>query len=586
MLIADLTITNASGYRVPLPTHRASNITVHNTKHGFGSISFNLPLTPAQLVLLYGNPLVLDVSLKHAGALFNGRLEDIQIKGDHVQFTALGYWRALSDLKYTAMWSVTDLKAFQAEWLANTTQGPTTNRFFTIDSNNGTITIGLVKNTIMALNTRAHMYYRIPDQSNRQINGVMIDYALLTSANVTMRISLWNSAYPFGGFGSNAISLAGNGALQIGSTFTGVTACDVISFGLEVTTLHNYNGETGAEYVKITGIRIVTDNSFGVNVSLTAVRTNGSPVTCTVGSTANMYIGMRLILSGGGKSESVIVLTIPSSTTFTANVVNAPGGGYPIGTNVASFEIYPNQVVSGLINYVANNNPTQLNSNTGLVQTAAYDMLDETYIDALPSEIIDYLSTVGDGVNQFETGVLESKLLYFRTRNSVARTWYINYEDPDVRTSLDALHNSYYATYNGPNNTALRTTTSTDSVSASKYGVIRQSVIDVRTTNVTLANKHRDLAITNNKTILPQANVVVSKVWYNAGTIGRLEDVRSGDYIVVMNIPPVVVGTTLDLLRTFRVVETALDFDNAMLTIVPEVLLPSIVRQVSTLLTK
>lgn len=587
MIISDLTIKTPAGLRVDLPTHRASNIVVQNTKHGFGKISFDLPLSPAQLVILYGNPQVLDITLKHAGYVFNGRLEDIQIQNDHVTLTALGYWRSLNDVKYSAMWSVTILKEFTQHWLGATDQ-PTANRKFNIDVSNGVITIGLIKNTVYGANEFGLLWYQIPHGSNRQITAIQADFSANISANVTLRIQRLNitSTFPFFAFQSNIASRAGIGAVDNYNYVGSFTGADIVAVGFEITTGHLYAGETGAEYVKITNLRLVSDASRQINTTLSAVRTGGTAVTVTVVTTANMYIGQRVFLQGGGKNESTVILTIPSSTTFTADINNAPVGGYPIGTLVLAYYLNPDQIVSGLVTYVNGLNSTQLASNTGLIQTAAYDLLDEVYEDKYPSDIVEYLCGVGDGTNQFEAGVYENKQVYYRIRNSTARTWYIDYEDPNIRTSLDKLFNSYYANYKDYFDRDLRTATATDTTSVSRYGVTRLNNIDVSTPNVTLANKQRDLAVSANKTILPQADVVVSKIWVNASVMGRLEDVRPGDYIIVMSLPPVVYGTGLDLLRTFRVVETSLAVDTAQLTITPEVLLPSLVRQVAQLLVK
>src|SRR5215211_5744749 len=157
MLISDLIISTPTGNRLDLSTHRATNVTVQQTKHGYGSISFDLPISPAQLVLLYGNPRVLDISLKHASTLFNGRLEDLQIKSDTLTFTALGYWRSFSDINYSAMWSVTKLDDFTSDWIFNGSATPSTNRWFDINISNDVVTIGLVKNSLIVGGSRAQV---------------------------------------------------------------------------------------------------------------------------------------------------------------------------------------------------------------------------------------------------------------------------------------------------------------------------------------------------------------------------------------------------------------------------------------------
>src|SRR5215216_3606497 len=246
-------------------SNKIQDLTVSTGPRGFAECSGFIPMGLAQAFLLYdraGLPHVVFTD-NAADTVYTGRLEDVRIVSTGVHVRAFGYARAFSDVPYTAMWSVSSLEDFEPDWLANTTQGPTTNRYFDINDDNGTITIGLVKNSIEALNTRAHMFYRIPSGSSRNIAGYMVDYSFAASANVTMRVSAWTSAYPFGGSSSNLSSLVGNGANQTGILWVGANT-PVISFGLEITTLHTYTGETGAEYVEFSNLRLVGNSANGI----------------------------------------------------------------------------------------------------------------------------------------------------------------------------------------------------------------------------------------------------------------------------------------------------------------------------------
>ncbi|HYT65968.1 MAG TPA: type II secretion system protein [Vicinamibacterales bacterium] len=54
-------------------------------------------------------------------------------------------------------------------------------------------------------------------------------------------------------------------------------------------------------------------------VTLTAPSTSGTAPTLTVSSTSGMFVGEKLVIDTGDALESVVVATIPSSTTITVN---------------------------------------------------------------------------------------------------------------------------------------------------------------------------------------------------------------------------------------------------------------------------
>jgi hypothetical protein len=557
---------------------RVQNLTITTNNRGFAEASGFIPLGLAQSFMLYdraGLPHVV-FSDSATNAVYEGRIEDVEIVTNGVKVRAFGYARALSDIPYTAMWSVSSLGKFQEEWLDGTVNGPTSNRFFDIKGENGVITVGMVKNSIITLNARGHMDYRIPNGSSRNVAGFMVDYDFKASANVTLRVSDWTTAYPFGGFTSNLSSLVGNGAQQVGSIFLGANT-PIISFGLDVTTAHTYAGETGAEYVKFSNLRLVSLNA-PVSTTLTAVRTNGSPVTCTVGSTAFMYIGQRLWFSGGGKTETAVVISIPSSTTFTANIVNAPGGGYPIGTTVGAWAIYADTIVSDILSSVRAVNPTQLASSTALIGSSGIDLLNETYEDQYPTDILDYLIGLGDTQSpprQWEWGVLESRVLFFRPQSTANRTWYVDLSDIDVDRTLDQLHNSVYATYQDANGNALRTATNTDSASVTRYGLTRREALSVRTTNVNVAGVHRDAALQDSKDPPTRSSITLTRVYDATGARWPLWSVRAGDTLVIRNLPPTL-STTIDRIRSFRLTRAEYHTDDDTLAIEPDVPRPSL----------
>jgi len=569
-----------NGPAAPDLTQRATRLSFTTNEHGFESGAFSAPLSLLAAFIRYDRAGLPNMLISDGAArAFEGRVEDTTIRGDGIDLTALGYSQALKDVPYTAMWSVTKLDTFAPIWLASTAAGPTTNRKFTIDAATGQINIGLVKNSIYAAGERGQLQYTIPNGSARQISGAQFDYAFLGSANVTLKVSRWNvsATYPYFTYVADVLSLAGTGALQTGSVFTGVAVCDILSFGLE-TALHNYAGETGAEYVRFSNIRIVTDNQVGAVTTLTLARTNGSPVTCTVGSTANMYVGQRLIISGGGKSESVVVISIPSGTTFTANVVNAPGGGYPIGTNVSAFVIYANQIVKDVLAKTRAVNATQLSAATTLIQSPGRDLLDETYEDRYGADVLDYLAGLGDTQatpRRWAWGVFENQQLFFWPEGTNSRAWYVDISDLELQKTITNLINSVYATYQREDGATLRSAIASNSASVTRYGVTRRTMVEASTTNVTQATTLRDATLADGATPPPRFGITFDRIYNAAGAVVSPWVPRAGDTITIRNLPPTL-SVDVDRLRTFRIARTTCDLIARTLTVEPTTPLPSV----------
>ena len=573
------TIQNVvNGIAAPDLTQRATKLTMSSNEHGYESCSLSAPLSLAAAFQRYDRPGLPNALITDGAAVaFQGRVEDTTIHGDGIDLTALGYSQVLKDVPYTAMWSVSGLETYRPQWNA----GTTTNRKWTLDTDNATLNVGLVKNSIYALAERGELYYQIPNGSARQILGISFDFAFLASANVTLRCSLYNAPYTFVG---NAISIVGTGALQTGSRLlnvisAGFSACDIAAFGLEATTAHVYAGETGAEYATISNIRIVTID-VRVSTTMTVARTNGAGVTITVGSTANMYVGQRIILgAAGGNSESVIVLSIPSGTTFTATVINAPGGGYPIGTVVRAFLVYADEIAKDVLSSARAANPTQLNSSTALIQSPGIDLLDETYEDQYPADIFDYLVGLGDThtplPRRWTWGVYEDQKLFFAPEGTNARAWFVDISDLELQRTIANLVNSAYAVYQDANGIAVRSPTQTDTASVARYGLTRRQAVESSTTNASQATTLRDTTIVDGANPPPRFGITFDKVYNAAGAQVAIWLPRPGDTITIRNLSPTV-SVDVDRLRTFRIARSICDLIARTLTVEPIIALPHV----------
>lgn len=539
----------------------------------------------ADVFRFYDQSGLLHVGIFNGGQIvWEGRLEDPTLtagaQGSGLTAQALGYWRALSDTPVTALFSMTKTN----EWRPMLQTEVSTSRpdRFSMDTNNR-LYIAPTKGAVLGTTGGAKfgpLCYQAPDDQARGLIGAQFDFELVTPA-ANWRGFFRTRDAAFTGI-ANVWSLASAGAgTQTGSIYATFASAQVVDFSMDFNAADAaYAGETGATYLKITNYRLVSITTNAVSTTLTVARTNGSPVTLTVGSTARMYVGQRLVInSGGANSESVVVISIPTSTTFTANVVNAPvAPGYPIATTVQGHIVYADQIAGYLaIGIVAALNPSQLDTSAALIQSPGLDLLDEVYEDANIGDVVTRLAALGDSQappRQWEVGVAEGRQFFFRPQGS-GRAWYVDATDLQIARTLDRLANSTYVVYRDSGGYTLRTTPVSDATSIARYGLTRRAAITADTTSATQAGVQGAAALQDRKDPLPRATISFEAVYDAAGARYPLWLVRAGDTITVRNLPPNL-STSVDRIRTFRVTHTSYDLFADTIDVEPELPPPTL----------
>jgi hypothetical protein len=568
---------------MPLPSewrHRATSLQWSTNVHGDEACQATLDITTDEALSIIVNNRVDPVVITgpDGQTLYQGRLDDPSLTlGEEgaFSFAALGPWAALGDLEesYTALWSTTSL-----DWWRPVTRaevGTCDPAKFTFDQQNR-LFVGLQKNTSYgnAPWTIETLAFFPPSGGGRQPNGMSFDYAINLPVGWTFRWMTWTA-----GFGALTLlsTIAATGALQTGSVVWGFTANDIVVFDIYRNAANAvYAGETGDSYVSLTNVRVVSSLANIVSTTLTVARTNGAAVNVTVASTAGMYVGQRVGVSGGGNSESMIVLSVPSSTVFTATVVNAPVGGYPIGTLLSALVIYGDEVASDIAAFVNSVNSDQLAASAS-TSTMSLDLVDCVYEDATPSEVInDLCAKSGDG-SIWEAGV-ESGALYMRPRGQRARAWMVDVESVTLTMSLAELVNSAYAVYKDAAGATLRSAVNADTTSIATYGVTRRRPVSANTTSAVQAEAERD-ALLEDKAA-PGARTTIPNITalYDAnGNRWPLWEANAGrgDTITLRNVAPEV-ASSLDARLTFRLSRTTYNPFDETLTVELEAPTPGI----------
>lgn len=449
-------------------------------ERGFLSWQATLDVGPDEAQAIYNWPYVPHVEVVDGATsvVWEGRLEDIALEGERVALGAYGYWRALKDVPYTALWSV----AGSGEWREVTEEDNAayTPSKFNLDNNNR-LYISLKKNQDYgAGNAIGALTLAVPHNSDRTLIEISYSYDV-TLPNSDWEFRVYAGTDAFGSLVEDR-AIAGNGGSQTGTeTITLTTGKERLVVEARNTSgTYSNTDEDDTWYVKLTNVRVATQ---------------------------------------------------------------APG-------------ILASDIAAALAVYVNGVNSGQLQDSAALIEATTPDLDNELYEDELPADILDRLAFL----HNYETGVYEDRLLYFRERASAGLTWYVNARGIlEAQRSLERIANSAYATYKGEGRT-LRTAVADDDFSQSRLGLVRRDYVKAGTTSQTEAETHRDAMLSDRADDYPRISIEIERLEDAAGGVWPLYHVRAGDTVVFRDLLPYALSPEGGL-ATFVVGETEYDAD-------------------------
>lgn len=568
-------LTSPTGTRLDAPTSQATTVTASWNLQGAEQISAALPIPLTTAFPLADTPGTQHLQLNDGPVeIWGGRLENPTLTDDGTTFEAYGYSRALADLPYVALWSTTELEMWRAVLRAE--NGGAEPGRFTFSTEGGALYIAPNKGDTFDATHTGYMAFRIPNGSSRQIIGLSVSYEVLFPAAAwEFRIIRGSAAF---GIAANLRVEVGAAVVQSGVYNDVITASDMV--GIQV--VYNaaaavYAGETGAAYVRVTNVHIVTSTTNRVNTTLTVNRAAGANVTATVGSTARMYVGQLLDIraaAGLTLSETVTILSIGGATTFNATFVN----NYLIGHTVQAHVVYADEIVGHIASLINTANSTQLSSSTALIQSPGRDLLDAQWLDVYGADVLADLVQRGDTQTQprrwvwsVETGLL----LRFAPLGDGGRTWYVDAATLTVQLSRENLSNDAYTVYQDPSGWPLRTAVNPNAQSVARYGLTRRQAVSVNGSNALQAAAARDTAITQGATPSPRVSVTFPTVFDGSGGRWPLWLIRGGDTVFIRNLPAGL-SATLDQIRSFVVSRVEYHLDDDTVTVEPLDPLPTL----------
>ncbi len=299
------------------------------------------------------------------------------------------------------------------------------------------------------------------------------------------------------------------------------------------------------------------------------------------------------IVTGNGALQSgSSALTLTANEVVIVSIFNNTGANYTAagetGSQVArlqsvrikgttSASLYADEIVREIVAQMSGANPTQLSGATAMIQSPGLDLRDENYLDLLPSDILNYLTELGDTATPprvWEWGVTNDQALYFRPRGS-GRSWYVDAAELSVEQSLSNLINAAFATYQEASGRTLRTSVSTDPISIQRAGFQRRTALSTSTTASGQATTHRDAALNDGKDPRPRTAIEVRVLRSDSGSRAYPWEADSGDTVTIRNLPPTI-SASVDRIRSFVISEVEYDADTGIAKLTPEDPVPSL----------
>ena len=231
-------------------------------EHGFASCSFFIPMDLWRSFTFYDRPGLPYILISSNGmTVWEGRLEDVGIVNGGVRLGAFGYQRAMGDTPYTALWSMMSV----ADWLMTPETIANANPNLYQTDNNNRLFLGLNKNAVYLNNADIGSWtFLIPNRSARQVQHVAFDYSYVLPTNWTVRVRVSDEDY------TNGVSY---NITTTGGTASGSFAQDISANPRERISIqilnssgsnYTYAGETGANFLRVTNLRLKSTTSSSV----------------------------------------------------------------------------------------------------------------------------------------------------------------------------------------------------------------------------------------------------------------------------------------------------------------------------------
>lgn len=270
---------------------------------------------------------------------------------------------------------------------------------------------------------------------------------------------------------------------------------------------------------------------------------------------ATVYSTQVLISGSGGGVPPLITqsgsfdLLIPPCDAVMIEVAVGLGGQYmPVsddeyvrltGLRVRATPgaVTPDLIARDMLACIREHNPGWLKTDTTYIQNSGRDLLNESVQDASIMDYLLYLASTSDALLREWRALVKRGYLHLEPRTR-GRTWYIDDALISTERATSALYNRVYATYNDGNGRALRTETTNDAFVSTRYGIVRETSVNVETTDAAQAAQQRDVQHQDNRRTFVRIRIgPITKIYDQNGAEAPLYLVDPDDVVIPRFLP-------------------------------------------------
>lgn len=239
-------------------SHIIQGVEFETDEHGYGFLSAFVPMPMFDAFRFYNGVTVPHLIISDGAFIaYEGRVEDIAIVDGGIQIGAYGYWRAMFDTPYTALW--TDTRYRNWEIVGEEDSSLRTPAKYYMDNNNR-LYVSLRQGETYTNNADyGSWYYEVPDEGRNDATRLEYDYDVTLPTNWKLIISSFAEGFTSGVTETTVVT--GNGSNQTGSNQAeAITASkQIVVFSLLNQTGGDYtnSGETDDWYASVTNVRVM-----------------------------------------------------------------------------------------------------------------------------------------------------------------------------------------------------------------------------------------------------------------------------------------------------------------------------------------